>query len=264
MKRRDFIKRTGQIAGASLLTGCINSHDYWDPLVDENTPKLISGLKLWLKGDAGITIATGVSNWADQSGNGNNATQGAGAFQPAFIASESALNNRPVLSFDGTNDRMSGTPFPISLDSTIITVTYPTTNVISRVLFSAGNSFNTQFQSHQYNSNMRLMCGGIALDVAHGIIPTINTPYIFVSTATSISPTLGLGSTYLNGVTGNTDTNGLISGSTNYTVGRLLTNTQPFSGYIGEIIVYDRVLSDVDRQRVENYCSVKYAISLTI
>ncbi len=40
MKRRDFIKRTGQVAGATLLTGCINSHDFWDPLVDENTPAL--------------------------------------------------------------------------------------------------------------------------------------------------------------------------------------------------------------------------------
>src|SRR5581483_5512798 len=44
-----------------------------------------SGLQLWLKADAGITSngnSGKVSYWADQSGNGNDATQSDSALQP--------------------------------------------------------------------------------------------------------------------------------------------------------------------------------------
>ncbi len=35
-------------------------------------------------------------------------------------------------------------------------------------------------------------------------------------------------------------------------------------GDIGEVIFYDRALSDSERETVENYLSVKYNISLTV
>src|SRR5271169_4249375 len=50
-------------------------------------PTDLPGCMLWLRASAGITIATGVSAWADQSGKGQNATQGSGAAQPAYVAS---------------------------------------------------------------------------------------------------------------------------------------------------------------------------------
>lgn len=46
-----------------------------------------NGLKLYLNADKGITIGTGVSAWADQSGNGNHVSQGTPANQPAFVSS---------------------------------------------------------------------------------------------------------------------------------------------------------------------------------
>jgi hypothetical protein len=65
--------------------------------------------RLWLRADAGTSTTTNgqpVSAWNDQSGNGNNATQGTSANQPLFIASEPLANNRPVLRFDGSDDWM--------------------------------------------------------------------------------------------------------------------------------------------------------------
>jgi hypothetical protein len=50
------------------------------------TPKQLPGLVLWLRADAGITIATGVSNWADQSGSGNNFAQATPGNQPTVSA----------------------------------------------------------------------------------------------------------------------------------------------------------------------------------
>ena len=43
-------------------------------------PTQLSGCQLWLRADEGVTLSSGlVSAWADQSGNGNNASQIAGS-----------------------------------------------------------------------------------------------------------------------------------------------------------------------------------------
>jgi len=58
-------------------------------------PTAVSGLRLWLDAsDAStITIATGVSQWNDKSGNGNNATQATGSAQPTVqTAAQNGLN----------------------------------------------------------------------------------------------------------------------------------------------------------------------------
>jgi hypothetical protein len=63
-----------------------------------------NSLQLWLKADAGIvTNATGnVTSWADQSGNGNNATQSDPTLAPSLVAN--VLNGKPVVRFDGSSD----------------------------------------------------------------------------------------------------------------------------------------------------------------
>ncbi len=60
-----------------------------------------NGLQLWLRADAGVTVNAGgdVTNWADQSGNGNNAAQ-ADANAPLLVTNE--VNGKPVLRFEGS------------------------------------------------------------------------------------------------------------------------------------------------------------------
>lgn len=65
-------------------------------------PTQLPGLVLWTRADLGITIATGVSAWTDQSGTGNNLAQPTGANQPAFTASVAALGARPALTYSTT------------------------------------------------------------------------------------------------------------------------------------------------------------------
>lgn len=66
------------------------------------TPPQSPNLELWLRGDAGITIGTGVSQWADQSGNGRNFTQGTGPKQPL---NSNTLNGLAVLTFQRANSQ---------------------------------------------------------------------------------------------------------------------------------------------------------------
>lgn len=63
-----------------------------------------NSLQLWLKADAGITTnaAGHVTGWNDQSGKNNHAAQTDETLAPALVAN--ALNAKPVLRFDGTDD----------------------------------------------------------------------------------------------------------------------------------------------------------------
>ncbi len=68
----------------------------------------MNGLQLWLKSDAGVIFDDDkVSCWQDQSGNGYNAIQSNADRQPYFLFDE--LIGKPVLAFDGTNDKLGFT-----------------------------------------------------------------------------------------------------------------------------------------------------------
>ncbi|HET7088705.1 MAG TPA: hypothetical protein VFL17_08660 [Anaerolineae bacterium] len=74
-----------------------------------STPLTVYGSDLyqWQRGDLGITIGTGVSAWADQSGKANDDLQGTAANQPLYTASDATLNNQPTVTGDGVNDVMT-------------------------------------------------------------------------------------------------------------------------------------------------------------
>src|SRR4051812_33692089 len=65
----------------SLLPVAISTMLVWsgfNPLAHAQTLPITSGLQLWLDADTGVTTngSGQVTTWADQSGLGNNATQG--------------------------------------------------------------------------------------------------------------------------------------------------------------------------------------------
>ena len=65
----------------------------------------------WYKADTGVTESSGdVSVWADQSGNGNDATRLA-PYQPTYTASDALMNNNPSIgSTDNTSMKGLATP----------------------------------------------------------------------------------------------------------------------------------------------------------
>ena len=75
------------------------------PLASGFNPRSIPNLELWLDAsDAStITVSTGVSVWADKSGNGRNATQATGGKQPAYT---NTLNGKNIVTFQGTDDTL--------------------------------------------------------------------------------------------------------------------------------------------------------------
>lgn len=69
----------------------------------------VSGYRVEYDADAAyITLATGVSQWSDKSGNGLHITQATGGLQPAYTSSLAALGNKPAVDFQNAH-RMQGT-----------------------------------------------------------------------------------------------------------------------------------------------------------
>lgn len=85
-------------------------------------PATLAGIKLWLKADAitGLTDGQAVSSWIDSSGNGFNATQGNGSYQPIYKTN--IKNGLPVVRFDGNDDFLATVNGAISDITNEITV----------------------------------------------------------------------------------------------------------------------------------------------
>jgi hypothetical protein len=111
-----------------------------------------SGLVFWVRADSGITIATGVSAWADRSGAGNNLVQATGAAQPAFQAS-AGPRSRPCVTYDGSNDLMSAT-FTLNHPATRIVVgIWRAAYVAVDTLFDGAGGFNRGRLSRNGSTN---------------------------------------------------------------------------------------------------------------
>lgn len=63
-----------------------------------------TGLTLFLRSSIGITIATGISQWSDQSGSGNHLAQATGSAQPTLVSS--VYNGRPCARFVSANSQV--------------------------------------------------------------------------------------------------------------------------------------------------------------
>jgi hypothetical protein len=71
----------------------------------------VTGLALWLRSDTGVTAsgAQVVSRWADQSGNGNDATETRDGLQPTLVTP--GINGLPTIHFASTAAASTGTGF---------------------------------------------------------------------------------------------------------------------------------------------------------
>ncbi len=89
----------------------------------ENTPKSLGAI-FWLRSDLGVTLTSGkVSSWADQSGDGNDASQSTADYRP--VVTSAHYKGIDAITFDGTNDfllansiatkYLEGTDKPITL-----------------------------------------------------------------------------------------------------------------------------------------------------
>ena len=206
---------------------------------------------LWLRADAGI-VKDGddkVSQWQDQSGNNYHAEQETQANKPLLVSDD--LNGKPVLRFDGANDFMQ-VDFQQSFAQ-------PNTYfIVGRVAASSG-------APHPFvGGNPGQIVSTLdsqTMGYYSGSWRTYTKPSPFDYHAFTAIFDGNNSQFYENGLLKLTTNPGANAQSQIMFIGRYIaSSTEYLNGDIAEIIFYNSLLSDPQRQSVENYLINKYGL----
>ena len=213
-----------------------------------------------------ITLGTGVATWADRSGHSNHVTQATGAAQPAYSTSVAALNNKPAVNFDGTDDVLARATFTqgaIAQPNTIFLVAEPDDNgtaLASGQLMVDGGSAGTarhviDITNSGGSASISDLFAGAALLSTPAFVAT--GAHIFegvFNNTSSVVAVDGARST-ATGAGGTQAMNGM-------TVGNRFSGSFWFDGRIAEIIVITGALSAAQRLPIRQWLATKYGVTL--
>ena len=231
---------------------CAMSPRLLRPLASGFNPKTIAGLALWMDAPE-YNASTGT--WADKSGNGRDFAQAIAANRP--IVSAVTQNARAILEFDGSNDQLiQGSNFLQVANCTMFTAFQRNAGTFGGVIASASNADRSP---------------GIIIDSSRGAIRGFQN-FAFAAAGavnafniTSGTVTDGTAVMFTNGteISTNAASNTLDTSGTTTVIGSYRTTQANYlNGYIGEIIIYTRVLSVSERRRVEGYLGKKWGITV--
>lgn len=220
------------------------------------TPKQLPNLTQWLRSDIGITLnGATVSNWADQSGTGNDATQATGAKQPTYTAA--SLNGYAGLTFTSPNVMTHNCA--VGINNSICLVGKTTTNTAYRGFGNwgiAGTGLDDTGAYARLNTNVWGLYMGAdvaalysAYNAALGCIALIGAGANSIQLANNGSPltTVGTGVAFQNlaGTIGATNTAG---------------TSENLEGVLYEIIVSSSVWSTANLIKLQNYVKNRYQL----
>jgi hypothetical protein len=241
----------------------------------------VTGLKMWLKADVGVTFANSndISLWADQSGNGNHATQPLANYEherPLYFTN--VINGLPAIWFNGTNAGNNNSFF--QLTNTLLT---GATGAETFVVLKTVSDLPADRQSVWGMGGAPLAGkafpdtdGSVRDDFGSSTLQSFSQPAAPLSQFNiyQVTSQSGNWSAWLNGmVQFQTNVNtvqfsgssiwGLFSAytlgaSTYYNGAAAVPNY--FMGEIAEVLVYNRGLSDGERQTLNDYLKGKYGL----
>ena len=247
-------------------------------------PSFIS-TALWLDAaDASTITESGgaVSQWNDKSGNGRNASQPTAINKPTYQST--GLNNKPALSFNGTNSMLGFTDR--SLGQNVGALSYfivfiANTPAISdyKALFDLNTNGNPD-RATLYPRSNALEAGGRRLDADSYQFQQVSTLGTSATIGAAIynysAATLGvsLNGAALNFRTGGFQTSGNTS-NTNSTYIALGSSVNPASQFqplaalscdckISEFVCLQSAASDTDRQKIEGYLAHKWGLTANL
>jgi hypothetical protein len=240
---------------------------------DDTLPAVSSGtLQLWLRADFGvITNGDGqVSDWQDQSGNANDASQADVGLQP-FLVNPAAIGGAAAISFNGIQvssegDYLAGTN-SVGISNAFTSFMFYALNsgasgVPVQVAAFVGAPGVAGASRGNFFSSGAMAFTTWADDYTSTYEPPSNTYRIWTDRYNSNQTSVQLFDT-----TAATSTNfvfditGQSAPAAGYYVGGLnpsITAGRNFGGDIAELIFYQGMLTDSDRLAVENYLEQKY------
>jgi len=226
-----------------------------------------TGMRLWLKADAGLSAGNGIDFWADQSGNGNNATQTAPTQRATLMTSAmdpTVPNGRPVVRFAAAQNQC------FNLPNVMVSATDPTKEVGAGEIFVVVRAVsNTPTPGHSMYQFGGASYGAIYPDHDGRMYDT------FGSTNQNLlgAPPVDLTKFNLYNVTASSGAwsvrfNGMMMYSTatntvSFPAGPVLGGADGnyFDGDIAEVIVYNRMLNPLEREAVGTYIMSRYSFT---
>ncbi len=223
------------------------------------TPTDIANLALWIDAADSSTItdmAGAVSQWDDKSGNNNNAIQGTASLQPT--TGTATIGGKNAIDFDGSN-YMDFTSAISRLNGYTVFSVIKTNDITSSAALVSGNvgSLRLAVDSSEQIDIVR-QSQAVALS---GSVPITIGSDTIISARTS-----GAGSnTQINGVAANSNTTNPAYSQDLYRIGvqKEASELFFFDGQMGDILIYDRILTDTEMNQVGNYLKLKWGISWT-
>lgn len=223
-------------------------------------PSDISGLTVWVKGDAGVFNDAGstpasnnqtVQQWSDQSGNSHHLSQATSGNRPTYKTN--VLNGLPVVQFTASRPDYISTSFSTSIPCTAMVLARTTGGTNARVMATVSDNSllgwwnGGRQQSFQWQT--------VKLD---GVPAADTNWWYYACTIDNVGPTAVL---YENGITITSATNALFKGWNGVSMGGFL-NSENSDCQVAECIVYNTAISTINRESIEIYLADKWGLTV--
>ena len=239
------------------LVFCVDAADNKSAPHNQLPVKL--GCVTWLDGadDDVFTFSSGTSvyEWRDKSGCNNNVYQSTTDNQPSR---STTYNSKSVVVFDGSNDSLSSTnSLDLSQGSTMFVMVRGYTSTSDAGVISINNVLSHGITIHNGNTTYFYYgSGGYHTTQSTGGTSETN---LFVKVWTG--ETSGNRISYKNGTKG--FSTGTMASSNSTGVLRLGQQSTYLNGLIGEVIIYNRELTQAEITKVNNYLQNKWNITVS-
>ena len=179
--------------------------------------------------------------------------------RPLFISN--GIRKLPSLQFDGTDDNFAidSNLYDIGSGDNTLFVVMQSDVSTAQTIFVTENGTSAEYGLRYDGTNIEFRNSTVALNVAE-VAATITDPHIYTAYRSGVNQTITIDGT--SSATASTAID--VSTSTGGSIGELDVGTpiEQFDGLIGEIILYDRALSEFERDQIEEYLSKKWKIAL--
>lgn len=221
-------------------------------------PQSITGLNVWFRADAGLTTDSsgGISSWINQANTATSATQTTAAKRP--ILSGASANGKPAVRFDGVDDTLATNITSSAAAEQTIIVVAKGQNYQSMVRFQ--NAATPYIVYPWGNKNYIISSDNNGAGIASGLVDNEWN----IGVARYKSGTASGMQTFRNGklIAQRTSAAATLP-SAPLTIGAYLGSSEFAKADIAEILVYNRALTESERQGVEQYLSQKYSVTVS-
>ncbi|UTW61696.1 T9SS type A sorting domain-containing protein [bacterium SCSIO 12741] len=227
-----------------------------------------SNLLGWWKADAGITGSAPVTNWNDQSGNGNHLSSGSG---PDLLTDD--INFNDAVSFNGSSEYLqdaTGLYGTSTYNHMFIYIINKTNTVKSSSVFREGLSGGDRFGSHLPWSNANVYydhgtcCGSSRINTAWGTSTGVYHLWTLTSSTGTSTPSGTRKAIYRDGLSilTNDNNDGGTGNNSSFFLGASSASSSFHHGDVAECIIYNGVPSSTEQHQIHSYLAVKYGITL--